>query len=151
VTTVARRFASTPERTASETWAAIVDLLAPAAGAARDELVRASGLISMLIADEVTKDRPLVVSLTGPQVRIYTVHGDDAIDGSGVTEAPLATNVTTGAWTLSVPLPDEDAEWVNGQLSQLPHIGVSAPVPEAKAAAVVPLVPVIDLTELRSS
>ncbi len=150
MTTVARRFASTPERTASETWAAIVDLLAPTAGAARVELVRASGLISLLIADEVTKDRPLMVSVTGPQVHIYTVHGDDAIDGSGVTEAPLATNVTTGAWTLSVPVPGEDAEWVSGQLSQFPHISVSAPAPEAKAAAAEPRVPVIDLTELRS-
>ncbi|MGH9298072.1 MAG: hypothetical protein ACRDZP_08875 [Acidimicrobiales bacterium] len=151
MTTIARRFACTPERTASETWAAIVDLLAPTAGVARDELVRAAGAISMLIADEVTKDRPLVVSGSGPQVRVYTVHGGDAIDGSGVTEAPLARDATTGAWTLSVPVPEEDAEWVSVQLAQLPHVSVVTPVTDAKAAPpAVPPVPVIDLSELRS-
>jgi hypothetical protein len=150
MTTLARRFASTPERTATETWSAITALLAPDPGPARDELGRASGVISMLIADEVTKSRPLVVSGNGPQVRIYTVHGEDAIDATDVTETPLASTPTTGTWTLAVPVPDEDAEWVSGQLAGLPHITTAASVTESKATSLRPSVPVIDLNELRS-
>lgn len=149
MTAVARRFASTPKRTTTETWSAVVNLLAPDAGAARDELARASGVISMLIADEVTKDRPLIVTGTGPQVRIYTVHGVDAIDDAGVSETPLPTNPTSGTWSLSVPVPEEDAEWVGGQLADLPHLTLAEPINEAVRTSSQPFVPMIDLNELR--
>jgi hypothetical protein len=150
VTTVARRFASTPRRTATDTWTAIVELLAPDPGAARDELDQAAGVISMLIADEATRDRPLVVSGTGPQVRVYTVHGEDAVEGTNVTEAALAANPTAGPWTLTVPVPDDDAEWVDAAFAELPHITRAVPTTETKAAARRPSVPVVDMTELRS-
>lgn len=150
MTTVARHVASTPKRTTTETWTVIIDLLAPEAGAARDELARAAGAVSMLIADEVTKDRALVIGGTGPQVRIYTVHGEDAIDGAGVNETPLSTNPTASTWTLSVPVPEEDAEWIAGQLAGLPHVTVAELVNDTTVASSRSSVPVIDLNELRS-
>jgi hypothetical protein len=151
VTTVARRFASTPLRTATETWSAIVDVLCPEGGAARDELEGAAGVIAMLIADEATRSQPIVVSGTGPQVRIYTVHGPDAVDGTNVGEGGLAQNPTTGTWTLALPVPDEDLEWVAPKLADWPHIVVAGPAEESNAASGVPTAntPEIDLTELR--
>lgn len=128
----------------------IANLLAPEAGAARDELDRASGVISMLIADEVTRDRALVVTGTGPQIRIYTVHGDDAVDGSSVSERPLSTVPTAGTWTLSVPVADEDAMWVGVELAGLPHIAIAEPVEPSPAPRARSAVPIIDLNELRS-
>jgi hypothetical protein len=151
VTTVARRFASTPLRTATETWSAIVDILCPDAGEGRDELEGAAGVIAMLIADEATRARPIIVTGTGPQVRIYSVHGPDAVDGTNVNEGGLAQNPTTGTWTLVLPVPDEDVEWVTAKLAEWPHIVVAGPSEESNAASEVPVVnmPVIDLTELR--
>jgi hypothetical protein len=113
-------------------------------------LNRAAGVVSMLIADEVTKDRPLVVSGVGPQVRIYTVHGEDAIDGSRVSENGLAVDPTDGAWTLSVPVPEEDAGWIAGRFDALPHVTSAIPAAEESESNTARVVPVVDLGELSS-
>jgi hypothetical protein len=114
-------------------------------------LEAAAGVIAMLIADEAAKFRPIVVSGTGPQVRVYTVHGHDAVDGANVSEAALAQSPTAGTWTLTLPVPDDDLDWVTTKMSAWPHIAVSGAAEEAKSASIEPsaAVPVIDLSELR--
>lgn len=155
MTTFARRFASTPVRTATETWQVITEAAAPDAGAARDELSAASGTIALLIADEVTSDRPLIFSGNGPQIRIYTVHGDKAIDAVDVNESPLPVIPTNGDWTLTVPVPDDDAGWVTEMLANLRHIEIDTEAtPTAARASASPdraAIPVIDLNALRGT
>jgi hypothetical protein len=155
MSTLARRFYSVPARTSSETWLAIVDLIAHTA-AARDELIAAVGLMSLLIADESTRYRPLVVSGSGPQVRIYTLHGEDAIDKDEANEAPLAVDPTAGPWSLEVPVSDGDSKWVTAQLKKYLHIFVAPPADDAADRAIAAraksnTVPVVDIRELRKS
>ena len=61
MTVVARRIASVPQRTSSATWQAIIDLLAPDAGAARSTLTAITGPAAIAIAEEYTSSAPLVV------------------------------------------------------------------------------------------
>ena len=70
---VARRIRATPERSASETWRAIVDLLAPGNGSARVELMSIEGIASSIISTESPKESPIVVKGEGPRIRIYFV------------------------------------------------------------------------------
>jgi len=109
VTVHSRRVSSVPKRTPSETWRAICDLLAPPESVARPELDQMVGLASMLIADEYSCRDPIVVSGGGPQLRIYTLHGDEALEDEAV-EDPFAFDPTTGEWNVSFPCGENDLE-----------------------------------------
>lgn len=105
----ARRVASIPMRTPSETWNAICDLLVPGDSVALPELELMVGLASMLIADEYSRDDPIIVSGAGPQLRIYTLHGNDALEDE-VTEDSFAFDPTEGEWEVSFPCGEGDLE-----------------------------------------
>lgn len=121
--TIARRIASVPVRTSSATWNAIVDLIAAPGSAAATKLLSIGGLASMVIADEATLVAPIVISpATGPRVRVYTVHGEDAIDTEGI-ETPLSAYPTTDpGWTLSLPCPTSDLKFAETATAHLPEI-----------------------------
>ena len=88
---IVRRVAAVPERTASNTWRAIADLIAASGSIAHATLLRAAGVASLLIAEAYTRDVPVVVTpATGSRVRIYTVHGQEAADAIS-EEGLLAT------------------------------------------------------------
>ena len=115
---VARRVASSPTRTASETWATIISILAPdSQSPARAELAKAKGVVCSSISSEATKDDPIVVQGSGPLVRIYCVFGDDAITGEAVNEDLLVKSPTEGDWSMSIPCPPEDLQWSQSSLS----------------------------------
>jgi len=119
-TVITRRVASTPNRTASATWAKIASLLAPdAKGDARQELMRVSGVASSSIASEATKTDPIVVYGGGPRVRVYCAFNDDAITGDGVSEDALPRSPTGDGWRLSIPFPEEDMTWAKAELARL--------------------------------
>jgi hypothetical protein len=117
-TIVARRIAATPARSAAETWTIIMGLIAPKAGPARDELGNVAGVAMHLIAAEAIRESPIVIQGTGPRVRIYGIYDTAAIIGEGVSEEPLATCPTDGAWAMSVPCPKEDLDWVQRELAR---------------------------------
>src|SRR5579884_2854037 len=72
VTTVARTFVSVPERSATETWDAIVALIAPDSdSAARTELLVVAGVACSCIADEALASDPIIVHGVGPRLRVY--------------------------------------------------------------------------------
>lgn len=122
MTTYARRFASVPERTASETWRAIVSCLDPPP-AARKVLEASTSALAIVIAEEIPASLPIVLSGCGPQVRIYAVFGQDSIDGHNVNERPV-TGLDFGSdWQMRVPTGD-DAE-VIGALVDGVHVVVS--------------------------
>jgi hypothetical protein len=62
MTVVARTFVSVPQRSAAETWNAIVDLIAPSSGSVvRKELLAIAGTGTSCIADEALAGDPIVV------------------------------------------------------------------------------------------
>src|SRR3546814_5263395 len=82
-TVASRTFKSTPERDASRTWTAIVDLLTQGkTGDARTELLAVTGVAASVIADQAPKDAAITVTCDGPRTRIYCLYDDDAIEGS---------------------------------------------------------------------
>jgi hypothetical protein len=115
VTVIARRFASVPERSAVDTWNAIVELIAPdPRSTARTELAAVAGVACSLIASEMSA--PIVAYGSGPRLRIYCLFGDDAIEGDNVSEGALTYVPTEGDWRMSLPCPEEELGWVQKSL-----------------------------------
>lgn len=115
---VVRRVASTPTRTASETWNKIMALLAPdPKSSARGELERVAGVACSSISSEATKDDAIVVHGNGPRIRVYCVFGDDAITGENVNEDAFHKSPTEGDWAMSIPCLPEDLAWSRNKLS----------------------------------
>ncbi len=114
---IVRKVASTPVRTASQTWEMIVALLVPdGKSPVRAELMAASGVGASVIASEATGNDAIVVYGDGPRIRIYCVFGDDAIAGEGVNEDPLVSIPTAGKWEMSLPCLAEDLDWTQKKL-----------------------------------
>lgn len=117
---IARSVASTPERTASDTWEEIVRILEPdPTSEARAELAKAAGVACSSIASEATENSPIVMWGGGPRVRVYCVFGDDAVTGDGVNEDPLPRSATDGDWKLSIPCLPEDVPWCRKKLEHV--------------------------------
>jgi hypothetical protein len=118
MTVVARSFCSIPKRPALDTWAAIVDLLAPKPDSdSRRELESVAGIASSLITREAMTS-PIVVYGCGPRVRIYCVYNEDAITGDAANEKQLAFDATDGDWHMSLPCPADDLTWIIGALAR---------------------------------
>jgi hypothetical protein len=136
---IARRIASTPVRTASQTWDAIVALIAPnPQSAARKQLAQAAGVACASIASEATKDAAIVIWGNGPRVRVYCVFDEDAITQDGVNEDALPQSPTEGDWKMSIPCQTEDVKWSAKNLDASPKIsarGVDDELEEEEAAS----------------
>src|ERR1700682_663609 len=117
-TVLARRVASTPVRTAVETWARIVEIIAPdPQSQARKELAKVAGTACASIASEATKEAPMVIWGGGPRVRVYCVFDEDAITQDGVNEDALPKSPTEGDWRMSIPFLTEDVAWSGASLA----------------------------------
>src|SRR5207245_209921 len=101
MSTVARRVRATPERSAIYAWKFIQRLISEVGSDARKELDRVAGVAASLIADEAPKDHPIVVSGSGPRLRVYCLYGEDAVTGDGNNEESLTRNPTAGDWRMS--------------------------------------------------
>ena len=118
-TIVSRTFRSIPQRTASDTWSAIVALLTKGvSGAKRDELLAVAGVAASIIADRAPRDAAIVVTCDGPRTRIYCLYDDDAIDGGDASEDALGFDPLDGDWAVSLPCAAEDLSWVQGALAK---------------------------------
>jgi hypothetical protein len=117
---VARRVASTPVRTASQTWTIISEILAPDPNStAHAELRSVAGVACSSISSEATRDAAIVVWGAGPRVRVYCLFDEDAITGEDVNEDALAKSSTDGDWRMSIPCLPEDVAWSSRQLASL--------------------------------
>jgi hypothetical protein len=153
MTIVARRIASVPQRTSSATWQAIIDLLAPDAGAARSALTAITGPAAIAIAEEYTSNAPLVViPASGPRVRIYTVHGPDAAETEQEETALMTRPLAAPGWTLSLPCGAEDLDELRQAVDAHPQISVrdltEPATAEADSAAATTKAVVINFEEL---
>ena len=90
---------------------------------------QAGDAAAMLIAEEHTADAPVVVSGFGPQLRIYTVHGPDALDSTRLNEHDLPI-APSNDWTLALPATGLDLELARSALAGLDHIEVYDPTNE---------------------
>jgi hypothetical protein len=125
MTIVARRIASVPRRSSVGTWERIAELVTAEGSAARTELESATSIAGMLIAEEYSKDSPITVSGGGPFLRIYTLHGQEAIEHDLNDEAEIAFDPTSGdSWRLSVPALGTDLAIATKQLAGCAHIEV---------------------------
>ena len=117
---IARRVASTPTRTVTETWAKIVELVAPDPNSpARKELALAGGVACSSISSEATKDAAIVVWGGGPRVRVYCLFDEDAITQDDVNEDALPKSPTEGDWKMSIPCLQEDVAWSKAKLASV--------------------------------
>lgn len=118
-TVASRTFRSSPHRDASATWELIVELLTQGkSGEARSELQAVTGIVSSLISDRAPKDAPIVVTCNGPRTRIYCNYDDSAIDGSDANEDVLGFDPLKGDWSVSLPCPKDELDWVVSALKK---------------------------------
>ncbi len=119
-TIIARSVAAMPKRSAVDTWAAIIGIIAPdPKDPAREELGLIGGVASSIIAADAPKDDPMVIFGGGPRLRIYCLYNDDAILGDKVSEDPVRQTVTGSGWQMSLPCHADDLEWVQRKLKSL--------------------------------
>ena len=116
MTVVSRRICATPARSASAAWNVVVELVTKPGSAARQELLNIEGVASCLIAEESLKTDPCVVFGSGPRLRIYCLHDDEAVVGEEANEAALAFTPTEGDWHMSLPCSADDLSWVQKSL-----------------------------------
>ncbi len=136
MTVVARRIRSTPVRTTADTWTLITALVAAVDVSMRLDLDKAGNIAAMLIAEEHTRANPILLTGCGPQVRIYTLHGMDAIDGVNVNEQALQISPTDG-WNLSLPAAGADFDLAAAAVADIDHVTVyetTTPTGAKKAA-----------------
>jgi len=115
---LSRTFSSVPERPAAATWDAIVAILAPDSNSeARGELNKVANEAATLIAEKSMLTAPIIVTGSGPRVRVYCAYDEDAVDGSKAKEDALSFDATGGDWALSLPCPSDDLGWVTSSLA----------------------------------
>lgn len=122
---VSRTVAAIPARTSVGTWRAVTDLLAPPGSAGRVRMEAVTNIAAVLITAEYTRQAPIVViSASGPRIRIRTAHGPDAADALAA-EIPLVSSPCAGPrWTMSLPCGVDDIEEIRAALGQHPGIEV---------------------------
>jgi hypothetical protein len=153
-TKVRRSVASTPERTAMETWEKICELLAPdPQSPARAELAKVAGVAASTISSEGPKNDAITVHGGGPRAVIYCIYGDDAVSGDGVEEDAFSKSPTQDDWKMSLPIPKEDLEWSQRKLKSCSTrvtaraVGKDLEEDDQNSAAVRQSEPVIDMKE----
>lgn len=123
MTVIARRIRANPVRTTGDTWELISNLVCAHDESKRTHLDEVGNVAAMLIAEEHAQSNPIIVSGCGPQVRIYTLHGDAAIDGTEAKEDELLLT-TSDNWEVSLPANGDDFEFAFCALSNSDHVNV---------------------------
>ena len=126
MTVIARRIRANPVRTSGETWQFISDLICAHDDSMRIQLNKAANVAAMLIGEEYTRFNPINVSGCGPHVRIYTLHGEAAIDDGDAKEDVLHL-AATDDWKISLPAEGDDFDIASRALSDFNRITVYDP------------------------
>jgi hypothetical protein len=155
MTTVARRVGAIPVRSSVETWRAICALLAPQDSTGLTELSAATSVAALLIAEEYTSLAPVVVTGTGgTRVRVYTVHGAEAVDAQSHETSLTFWPCNNGTWAISFPCAEADLGELSSALKHMPRFTVRDLTEDARAEVAASAdprpgrQPTINLTEL---
>jgi hypothetical protein len=120
---ISRKVPSVPVRTSVETWTAIIDLLTATDHEARKTLQAVTNIAAMLISEEYTRDTPIVVvPAIGDRIRIYTMHGTNAIEADRDPIILATWPLAAPGWTLSLPCGIDDIDDVAIALQDYPSI-----------------------------
>jgi hypothetical protein len=120
---VRRDLSSIPQRSASETWQRIIDLITGQGSKDVQQLKAAAGVMASIITDQHAASRAILIEGVGPQLRIYCRYGMKAVE-EGSSVDPLTWNPTAGDWTMHVPCDAENIDWVKQSLEISPRIKV---------------------------
>lgn len=113
---IRRDISSIPERSASETWQRIVDLVTGNGSKDVQQLKATGGVMGSIITDEHPSVRPILLEGVGPQLRIYCRYGMDAIEDGPKVDS-LNWNPTAGNWTMHIPCDADNMDWVKKSLA----------------------------------
>jgi hypothetical protein len=113
---IRRDVSSIPDRSASETWQSIIDLVTGGNSKDVQQLRAAAGVMGSIITDEHPSARAILVEGVGPQLRIYCSYGMKAIE-QGKKVDSLSWNPTAGDWTMHVPCDADNMDWVKKSLA----------------------------------
>ncbi|WP_342316360.1 hypothetical protein [Lysobacter sp. FW306-1B-D06B] len=112
---VSRIIASTPQRSAKDTWTRIIELITGAGSKDTQQLEAARSVLEAVIGEEYPTDHPIVVWGAGPRLVIYLRYDADAIERGHSVDA-LSWNPTDGDWRISAPAAAEDVAWMTAAL-----------------------------------
>lgn len=118
-----------------ETWEFITDLLLTHTSSddPRAEFERIAGVMATVVNMEILREHAMVLMGDGPRVKVYCLYDEEAITGDKARENGISHNpFASGDWTLSVPVPEQDKEWVERALKGAPHVVVRLPDEEAE-------------------
>jgi hypothetical protein len=110
VSTIARRIASSPKRTASECWEFISQLICGTDSTALAEFKAMEGVASALIADYAFQRSPLIIQGVGDKLKVYCVYDRDALEDD-TREDALSWSPTNGEWAGLIPCVGEQFAW----------------------------------------
>ncbi|MDX6612858.1 MAG: hypothetical protein QOD75_2044 [Blastocatellia bacterium] len=113
---VRRDVSSIPFRSASDTWAQIIDLVTGPDSRDVQQITGAAGVMGSIITDEHLATRALIIEGVGPQLLVYCRHGMKAMEEGGDIDS-LTWNPTAGDWTMRVPCDSENIAWVRAALT----------------------------------
>jgi hypothetical protein len=114
---VRRDVSSIPNRSAGETWEAIVNLVTGPKSKNVQQLKSAAGVMGSIITDEHPASRAIILEGVGPQLRIYCCYGMKAVEKGGAIDS-LTWNPTAGDWTMHVPCDAENIDWVKASFAR---------------------------------
>lgn len=113
---VRRDISAIPQRSASETWQRIIDLVTGQGSKDVEQLKAAAGVMGSIITDEHPASRAIILEGVGPQLRLYCRYGMAAIEAGAAVDT-LTWNPTEGDWTMHVPCDAENMAWVKASLA----------------------------------
>jgi len=117
MSTIARRIAATPKRTAVEAWQVISGIIADQSSPAKKILDSITGVVSAIISDEIPQEAPFVIVGSGPRLKIYCEYGDGALSEDNCNEDPLVQKPVLENWRLYIPSAAEDITWITSALT----------------------------------
>lgn len=110
---IRRDIASIPERSASETWKAVIKLVGDNSSISQDELNDAASVMADVISEEHPDEHPIIFSGCGPQLRIYLDYAQDALERGLEIDDLNWSPTECDSWQVSVPTDSDDLSWVN--------------------------------------
>lgn len=114
---ISRRFAACPARTASETWTAIVNVIAADSDTLKTQLMEITGIVASIISEETLANNAITLIGSGPRLRVYCLYNEDAI-ADDPNEAALSWKPFENEWEMFFPVEENDHEWVSKLLKE---------------------------------
>ena len=105
-----RKFAAYPERTSTQTWERITQVLCKDSSSAKAEFNAVIGGVSSVICTEIPKSSPIIIRGSGPLIRIYCLYSEDAILGLETSEEEVSWNPFREDWKTYIPCAKDEID-----------------------------------------